>query len=431
MKTLKVRLLGPLVLLAALLAVTGCPKIKPTPYQLGLEAYYSALLSGKTEQNLLEAVTKLNEQLKKSPSDPGVLALRASSYLELLRLKVQGERTFHAEYAENLFRDLQLLQTLADQTSSKLWLKPRLSTMAADAFLLRAEAMPVQKEPKSQLTQAAQQGALYQLAADFYQHAWTAAQVTPTGDHADTEATGLEKEKANARDGYTNALSGAAKTKRVLGFAAQARMLTKQVIDLVTTPPATPPAPSAVPTPGSLYAYSHATLKSLYESMETSTIGNYPERVGFAEAVLREDLAARLLASTPDFSFTNEPISTRLLSYYAAGTARARQLEATGGGDLNKEMVSFDMVPGQQYVAANVNASVEYVSLKIGPAIVHVDLGNANVPPDGVTIMIHSKAGQSQDLVRFLNRSTPLFATGAEVQVLGPGGNVVGTVAAQ
>ena len=426
MTTPKVRLL---LLIVALLAVTGCPKVKPTPYQLGLKAYYSALLSGKTEESLNAAIVNLDAELKKSPADPGMLALRASSYLELLRLKAQDEKTYHGEYARSLFRDLRLLQTHADQSAAKLWLRPRLSTMAADAFLLRAESMPRETDARSRLIQSARQGAFYQLAADFYQHAWTAAQVEPSGDDADAQAAGLEKEKANARDGYANALSGVAKTRRVQGFREQARTLTQQVIDLLTTPEL--PAPTAPLTPGSLYAYSHTVLASQYQSMENLTKGSYLERVSLAETALREDFASRMLRSTADLSFSNDQISTRLQTYYAARTAQTRQLTATGGGDLPNQVVSFEMLPGPQYVIANFSAIVEYVSLRVGDTTVRVDLGDAIVPPAGATITIHSKVGTSQGLVRFLNRGSSLFATGNEVEVLAPGDNVIGTEIAQ
>src|SRR5262245_57764001 len=166
MKTERVRLFGSLMLAASMLAASGCLKVKPTPYQVGLKAYYSALLSGKSEESLKTAIADLDKELAKSSSDPGLLALRASAHLDLLRLGVQKPNgTFDAERADRLFQDLRLLQTHAEEATAKLWLKPRLSTMAGDAFLLRAESLsrPPADDPKASLIQSTRQGAFYQL----------------------------------------------------------------------------------------------------------------------------------------------------------------------------------------------------------------------------------------------------------------------------
>jgi hypothetical protein len=445
MKTERVRLFGFLMLAASVLAASGCLKVKPTPYQVGLKAYYSALLSGKSEESLKAAIANLDKELAKSPSDPGMLALRASAHLDLLRLGVQKpERTFDAEYADSLFRDLRLLQTHAEEATAKLWLKPRLNTMAGDAFLLRAESLPPPPDAnrKESLILSARQGAFYQLAADFYQHAWAAAQVQATGEDATAENIALAKEKDNARDGYVNAVSGISKTKRVLGFSKEARQLSHQAIGLLTTDSAALPAPDPNKglTPGSLYAYSHAILKTQYESIEVLTRGNYAERVSFKESALKEDLLSRMLQSKPDLGFSGEAIATQLLTYYGALTAQTKTLSATGGGNVNTEVVSFQLLPGAAYVASNVNAVVEYLTLAVGEDKVRVELNDVNVPPEGVSVTIHSRTGSSSGdspskLERFLNRSSSFFATGAQVQVLvpgdNPGDNVIGSVVAQ
>jgi hypothetical protein len=437
MKTQRLRVLAPLALAALTLTLIGCLKVRPTPYQVGLKAYYSALLSEKTEESLKTAIANLDKEMAKNPSDAGMLALRASAYLDLVRLGVQKPGGgFDAQNAEKLFRDLRLLQTHAEEANAKLWLKPRVSTMAGDAFILRAESIPPATESKPSLIRSARQAALYQLAADFYLHAWAAAQIRATGDDAAAEGVGLAKEKDNARDGYVSAISGVAKTKRVLGFPKEARELTQLAIDLTTKD--LPPSPTlhAGLTPDSLYAYPHAVLKTQYESMEVLTTGNYPERVGFAESALKEDLSSRLLHSTPDVTFTNEQIATRLLTYYAALTARVQDLSATGAGNINSEAVSFRLFPGARSVSSDVSAFVEYISLMVGEEKVRVDLDDAIVPPGGLSLTIRSRTGSpsgnsTHGLVLFLNRSNSFFAGGAEVQVLGPGENAIGSVTAQ
>jgi len=435
MKMEKLRCVGLLVLAAFLLATSGCWRVKQTPYQSALKGYYGALQSERSEESLKTAIANVDREISKSPTDPGMLALRAGGYLDLLRLGVQKPNpSFDASYAEKLFRDLRLLKTQTDQATTQHWLRPRANTMVGDAFLLRAESLPTETEPLQTLLRSARQEALYQLAADFYQHAWVAAQGQPAGENAAIEAAGLAKEMENARDGYVNAISGVAKTKRVLGFTREARQLTQQAIGLVTMGSAPLPAPALGLTPTSLYSYSHAMLQTEYESMETLTKGNYEERVSFAQSALKEELSSQMLKSVPDVNFENEQIARRLLTYYGALESRAQDILATGGGDVNAELVSLKLIPGARNVSSGVGAVIEYVSLVVGEEKVRVDLDDAPLVAGGLSLKIHSGTGSSanlpQERVRFLNRVSSLFAPGRQVQVLGPGENVLGTVVA-
>jgi len=136
----------------------------------------------------------------------------------------------------------------------------------------------------------------------------------------------------------------------------------------------------------------------------------------------------------PDLNFENEQIARRLLTYYGALEARAQDILATGGGDVNAELVSLKLIPGARNVSSGVGAVIEYVSLVVGEEKVRVDLDDAPLMAGGLSLKIHSGTGSSanlpQERVRFLNRVSSLFAPGRQVQVLGPGENVLGTVVA-
>jgi len=438
------RNIGLAFLFVFLLLPVSCVKVRRTPYQLGLNAYYAALVSGTSEETLNKAITDLNEQLANSPADPGLLALRASGQLDLVRFRSQniqngsgiqnGQDSFDTTHADKVVQDLRLIQNLSDQIDSGLWIRARLFTMIGDLFLVRAETLPQESETRLSLLRSARQEALYRIAADFYQYAFTAAQVQVTGTAAADESVGLTRERDNARDGFANALSGWSKTRRELGFNDDSLRLTQQAIPLLALPSTPLPQPDAKRTTGTLYAYTHRVLQAHFESAETLTRGNYVDRVGFAEAALKEDLATRLLSNRWDMR--DEAISTRLLTYYAALTARASELQASGGGNVSNELFSFKLLPAGRYENAKVQGAVEYVSVKVGDVVTRIDLNDLILPLTGMLIHIHSgsvpaSGDPTTERHISLNRRTSLFAAGSQMQILDPAGRIIGTVAAQ
>lgn len=428
------RLAGALGLCTAVILASGCPKIKPGAYQLGLQAYYRALLGETSEESLQAAIAALNRHLEKNPSDAGMLALRASGHLDLLRLSLQRPGgVWNRNYAARLFQDLRLLQALSEQQGVPTWLRPRLHTMAGDAFLLCAESLRASNEPRSVLIQSVRQAALYRLAADFYQHAWAAAQVQPGGESGEADVSALNVEKMNARDGYVSALAGLGQVKRILGFEAEARELAKQTIALLVSPAAALPAAEPGLSPRSLYAYSHALLKTQYETVEALTRGSFSERVAFAEAALKEDLASRTLKSEPeDVTFGDEPSAGRLLSYYAALSLRAERFEVRGAGDRVNEAVSLRLAPQGPYAAAGVAAFLEHVTLVSGSQKARVAVPAA-VPVSGMDLTIRTGQGatDAQSSVVFLGRTDALFAPGDAVRLLGPDDREIGAAVAR
>ncbi len=419
----------PAVCLAAVVLVTaGCPKVRPGAYQLGVQAYYKALLNETTEESLRAAIANLNRHLEKNPADAGMLALRASGHLDLLRLSVQRPGgAWNTAYAAELFRDLRLLEALTDQHPVPAWLRPRLHTMAGDAFLLCAESLRSGSDGRSVLLQAVRQGALYRLAADFYQHAWVAAQ-TPV---VEAGAAASDLEKNNARDGYTSALAGLAKVKRMLGFPAEARNLAGQAIALLVSPAASLPAPDTALSPRSLYAYAHALLKTQYETVEALSRDNFRERVAFAEAALKEDLASRILKSPPeDVTFGDEPAAARLLSYYGALSVRAERFEITGAGDSGSEVISLRLIPDGPYAAAGISSFLDYVTLVSGTEKARVSL-QMPMPAAGLELSIRTGQGRPGAQLLFLGRNSPLFTAGDSIRLLGPDDREIGNTVAR
>ena len=409
-------------MVALAFCATGCPKVKPSAYELGLKAYYQALLSETTEASLGEAIAGLDKELEKSPADPGLLALRASGSLELLRLGVQKPAgIFETAHAASLFRDLRLLQNLVDQAATKPWFRARVSTMAGDAFLLRAESLPEREGSRSILLRSIRQAALYQLARDFYQHAWTAAKTEETDQQGAEESavanrTALQQEKGNARDGYVSAVAGLAQTRRILGFPQKALVLTTEVIRLLGSAAEELPAAAGL-TPKSLYAYTHRLLQTQYQSMGTLTTDNFAQRVGYAESELKEEFASKLLRSDPaDLSFGDEEAAGGLLTHYATSTARAESVDLTGAGDPSTERLSFKLLPGQRYATAGVNASVPSLTLATGAdqpgTSVPFPRRGRRVPPEGVEVTIQSGKGENQALTFFLGRTQALLPRG-------------------
>jgi hypothetical protein len=419
----------PLTCLVALVLLTaGCPKVRPGAYQLGVQAYYKALLSETTEESLRAAIASLNRHLEKNPADAGMLALRASGHLDLLRLSVQRPGgAWNTAYAAELFRDLRLLEALTDQQPAPPWLRPRLHTTAGDAFLLCAESLRGGGDGRSVLLQAVRQGALYRLAADFYQHAWAAAQ-TPT---AEAGAAASHLEKSNARDGYTSALAGLAKVKRILGFEAEARDLAAQAIALLVSAGAPLPTPETALSPRSLYAYSHALLKTQYETVEALSRDSFRDRIAFAEAALKEDLASRILKSPPeDVTFGDEPAAARLLSYYGALSVRAERFEVTGAGDSGREVVSLRLIPDGPYAAAGIHSFLDYVTLVSATQKARISL-QMPVPATGLELSIRTGQGQPGAQLLFLGRNSPLFAPGDAIRLLGPDDRQIGAAVAR
>jgi hypothetical protein len=415
--------------LAALVLLTaGCPKVRPGAYQLGVQAYYKALLNETTEESLRAAIAGLNRHLEKNPADAGMLALRASGYLDLLRLSVQRPGGgWNTAYAAELFRDLRLLEALTDQQPVPPWLRPRLHTMAGDAFLLGAESLRRGSDGRSVLLQAVRQGALYRLAADFYQHAWAAAQA-PT---AEAGAAASDLEKNNARDGYTSALAGLAQVKRILGFQAEARNLAGQAIALLVSPAASLPAPDAALSPRSLYAYPHALLKTQYETVEALSRDSFRERVAFAEAALKEDLASRILKSPPeDVTSGDEAAAARLLSYYGALSVRAERFEIIGAGDGGNERISLQLMPAGPYAAAGIQAFLDSLTLVSGTQKTRISL-QVPVPATGLELSIRTGEGPSDARSLFLGRNSPLFTPGDSVRLLGPDDREIGASVAR
>ncbi len=428
MKTTRRRGVPLICLVAVVLLTAGCPKVRPGAYQLGVQAYYKALLNETTEESLRAAIASLNRHLEKNPADAGMLALRASGHLDLLRLSVQRPGgAWNTAYAAELFRDLRLLEALTDQQPAPPWLRPRLHTMAGDAFLLCAESLRSGGDGRSVLLQAVRQGALYRLAADFYQHAWTAAQ-TPT---AEAGAAASDREKSNARDGYTSALAGLAKVKRILGFEGEARDLAAQAIALLVSAAAPLPAAETALSPRSLYAYSHALLKTQYETVEALSRDSFRDRIAFAEAALKEDLASRILRSPPeDVTFGDEPAAARLLSYYGALSVRAERFEVTGAGDGGREAVSLRLIPDGPYAAAGINSFLDYVTLVSGTQKARVSL-QMPVPATGLELSIRTGPGQPGAQLLFLGRNSALFTPGDSIRLLGPDDREIGAAVAR
>ena len=202
--------LATLIMIAAL-SLSCVVKVKPTPYQRGLKAYYGALLSKSTQEELRLALTGLERELKLAPADVGLLSLRASTNLELLRLDVQGGGTNFSSQAALLLRDLRLLQSLIDQNGNQPpWVGARIYTMTGDVMMLRAIALGNSADICANL----QASGLFRLAADYYLHAGSVARSTEAAlkgkEQESLNLPAVLKEQANARDGYINGLGGLA-----------------------------------------------------------------------------------------------------------------------------------------------------------------------------------------------------------------------------
>lgn len=434
---------------AVALLVVGCVKVKPSPYQRALQAYYQELLSGTSETSLNRAIDGLNQRLRDNPADAGMLMLRASARLELIRIGLQGpDRRFSDEQAVALGRDLRLIQTLLDQPGSHPpWLAPRTYTVTGDLMLLRALAVPSAAGAENVHNNILRLE-LYQLAAQFYMHGASGASqaesaVRGNKDLEIAHLAAITKEKANATDGYVNAIGGMAQSEEFLGLRERTQSHLLEAGGLLTDPTSFPQVTKPTLTPKSLYSYPHALLAQLARASESNPLTSFADRMRFAELALREDIAAAMLSEPiRSISASSFPDVESVASYFSSLTLRVDSLEVAGQENVATEKVSFTLRPDLLYSTQDVQAEVPFLTLTVDNEGVVVRLPKQAaseqpsrflLPPQGISVTIHSSSGNpvaDSETRRqyFLGRKSSFLQRGRRLVIKGPADNVLGSI---
>lgn len=301
--------LGCLLVASVLFAASCRVRIKRSPYQVGLQAYYRSLTSGTSESALDEAINKLNKEIEKYPTDTGLLALRASGYRELLRLKVgEAGQSFDPKLAEQLIRDLRMLNNLAVQSeNTPPWIRPHVYILVGDLLLLRAAAFKPESGAEIEKLRQIVLTALYRLAADFYIHAGQASSVAlQAGENDVKKKLGLQRELIAAREGYINSLDGMAQSELFLGLKARAKQHLERARELLVDSGKTPFPPhiketsSCILTPRSLYSIQHQILAIQTRALAAIDAGGVDPSHKLSpepyELALKEEIAARIFS---------------------------------------------------------------------------------------------------------------------------------------